>query len=57
MEKLHIKCKCGRNEKLTEEHAERLPWTESQTLKCNCGKELKYLGHQQLKNTGVAWIS
>ncbi|USD35453.1 MULTISPECIES: hypothetical protein [Vibrio] len=56
MEKLHIKCTCGRDEKLTEQQADCLHWQESETVTCGCGKSLPYKGHDEVRGYGVAWV-
>lgn len=57
MELLHIKCNCGRDEKLTEQQADNLAWCEDETLKCHCGKSLPNKGHGEVKKFGFAWVT
>ena len=57
MSKLHIKCNCGRDEKVTEQQADSLPWQEDESLKCTCGKSLPYKGHGEVKKFGTAWVT
>ncbi|USD58956.1 hypothetical protein J4N45_10480 [Vibrio sp. SCSIO 43140] len=57
MEKLHVKCTCGRDEKLTEQQADDLPWQESEKVNCHCGKALPHKGHGKVGNFGTAWVS
>lgn len=57
MVELHIKCSgCGRNEKISEERANSLPWSEDESIKCDCNKRLPFKGHTELVSFGVAWL-
>ncbi len=56
MSVLFIKCKCGRNEKLTESQADSLAWQEDHSLICSCKNKLPYKGYGDVGNFGVVWL-
>ncbi|MDA0152423.1 hypothetical protein OH460_08920 [Vibrio sp. Makdt] len=54
--KLHIKCTCGRDDKVSEEKADTLPFHEDGGLTCTCGKNLPNKGHGEVKKFGTSWV-
>lgn len=57
MTALKIKCKCGRNETLSEAEADALSWSEEGKVKCRCGKAIPFKGHGKINNYGAAWVT
>lgn len=55
--KLKIKCLCGRNDLITAEEADKLPWNEDESLTCHCGKKIPFVGHNKPRAKGIGWVS
>lgn len=55
--KLQVKCLCGINKIYeTQEEQDRLPWNDDETLSCECGKRLRFKGHNGVKLAGYAFV-